>query len=96
MGGAPAGVDDLDCWVTTLNRPFDRVIDLTDADTMPVPGNPWTGSVRPLGPLSDDADVLERLRGPLTRLYIDLGVDDEVSLVDLDFARAREALARVP
>ncbi|GCD19273.1 hypothetical protein CTKZ_08350 [Cellulomonas algicola] len=96
MGGTPAAVDDLDCWVTTANRPFDRAIDLTDADTLPTPGNPWTGSVRQLGPLADEGDLMARFRAPMERLYIDLQVDDEVSLVDLDFARAREVLTRVP
>lgn len=94
VGGSPLAVDEIAAWVEDPSG--NRLSDVLDLDHT---HRIASGSVSQWQPdfahVKDLDDAVEVLRAPLERLYVDLGIDDEVSQSGHDLTRAVGDLRRL-
>ncbi|NTW41588.1 MAG: hypothetical protein HGA44_17195 [Cellulomonadaceae bacterium] len=97
MGGAPARVDEIELWVEAPQRSVPAALASTGVPAWGRPGTPrWMGAWRLTLPhVTGVAAALDHLGEELKDLYVDLGFDDEVSVVRYDLELAADLLSRL-
>lgn len=97
MGGAPARVDEIEVWVEAPQRSLTAALESQGIPSWGRPGTPTRMTVwrLTLPHIPDPAAALERLGEELKHLYVDLGFDDEESVVRYDLNLAADVLSRL-
>jgi len=97
MGGAPARVDEIELWVEAPQRSIPAALASQGIPSWGRPDAPtWMKVWRLTLPhVPDPAAALEHVGEELKHLYVDLGFDDEVSVVRHDLNLAADLLSRL-
>lgn len=87
VGGSPLAVDEIAAWVEDPSgHSLSDVLDLDHTRRIaPRSVSQWSAD---FAQVTDLDDAIKVLRGPLERLYVDLGIDNEVSQSGEDLTRA--------